>query len=387
MAHIRYTTKLEINGSKLDQFPLIITDNLKVHILSLEYLLHKRTSVKTSSLFTYAQHIADFLSQLEVENDGLTCESSEYREWDEIDDNWIEAYSVELISRYESEFDNTKGYVGQLLSSVVSYLKWAQEAGYTRNLIGLGENNRIKLNVSSSKKGDRKILPLAKKFSKEKSPKRTAPRMDWIDAVKANLVVKDSALIVRDELMIDWGVGVGLRAHEVCALTISQLLSRKSAEDAHINSENLYIKIVISKGGKPKTVPVSPLLIKRTWDFVDSQRKVILSSVERKVRAERIPFVDSGILFPSEKTGTKLHPRTFSNKVRNAFLKAVEAGDLAEDQNVWAHGLRYRHATDWLKDLDNKGVKNPERIAKQATRHQHENTLEIYTLSRYYEDD
>lgn len=387
MAHIRFTTKLEINGSRLDKFPLIITNNLKVHILSLEYLLHKRTSVTTSSLFTYAQHIADFLSQLETENKGFTCDDSEYKEWDEIDDDWIEEYSVELISRYESEFDNTKGYVGQLLSSVVNYLKWAQEVGYTRNLIGLGENNRIKLNISSSKKGDRQILPLAKKFLKEKSPKRTAPRMEWIDAVKANLVVKSPELGVRDELMIDWGVGVGLRAHEVCALTISQLPSRTSAEDAHINSQNLFIKIVISKGSKQKLVPVSPLLVTRTWNFVDKDRKVIFSSDDKKVRAERIPIVDSGILFPSEKTGTKLHPRTFSNKVRNAFLRAVEVGDLAEDQHVWAHGLRYRHATDLLKGLDNKGVKNPERIAKQATRHQHENTLETYTLSRYLEDD
>lgn len=152
MAHIRCTTKLEINGSKLDKFPLIITNNLKVHILSLEYFLHKRTSVQVTTLFTYAQHIADFLSQLEVENDGLTCEDPEYREWDEIDDNWIEAYSAELISRYESESDNKKNYVGSLLSTVVGYLKWTQTSGYTTNLIGIGEDNRIKLNTSSSKK-------------------------------------------------------------------------------------------------------------------------------------------------------------------------------------------------------------------------------------------
>ncbi|HFG2126871.1 TPA: tyrosine-type recombinase/integrase [Vibrio cholerae] len=386
MAHIRCTTKLEINGSKLDKFPLIITNNLKVHILSLEYFLHKRTSVQTTTLFTYAQHIADFLSQLEVENDGLTYEDPEYREWDEIDDNWIEAYSAELISRYGSETDNKKNYVGSLLSSVVGYLKWTQTSGYTTNLIGIGEDNRIKLNASSSKKGDQTILPLAKKLSKEKSPRRTAPRMDWIDAVKANLRVKSGELRVRDELMIDWCVAIGLRAHEVCSLTISQLPSKKSAEDAYINEQNVFINIVISKGSKPKRVPVSALLIKKTWDFVETDRERVLSEVKSKAKEQRIPFVDSGILFPSQTTGIKIHSRTFSNKIRNAFLKAVEVGDLAEDQVVWAHGFRHRHATDLLQGLDNKGVKNPERIAKQSTRHQHEDMLETYTVSRFHED-
>ncbi|EJG0639802.1 tyrosine-type recombinase/integrase [Vibrio vulnificus] len=386
MAHIRCTTKLEINGSKLDKFPLIITNNLKVHILSLEYFLHKRTSVQATTLFTYAQHIADFLSQLEVENDGLTCEDPEYREWDEIDDNWIEAYSAELISRYESESDNKKNYVGSLLSTVVGYLKWTQTSGYTTNLIGIGEDNRIKLNTSSSKKGDQTILPLAKKLSKEKSPRRTAPRMDWIDVVKANLQVKSGELRVRDELMIDWCVGIGLRAHEVCSLTISQLPSKKSAEDAYINEQNVFINIVISKGSKPKRVPVSALLIKKTWDFVEIDRERVLSQVKSKAKEQRIPFVDSGILFPSQTTGIKVHSRTFSNKIRKAFLKAVEVGELAEDQVVWTHGLRHRHATDVLQGLDNKGVKNPERIAKQSTRHQHEDMLETYTVSRFHED-
>lgn len=385
MARIRYTTMLEINGARIDKFPLIITSDLKVHIPALEYLLYKRASVKPSTLYTYAQYISDFLSQLEAENEGLTYEDSQYTEWDEIDDNWIEAYSRELVSRYNSESDNTENYVGAILTCLVDYLRWAQTKGYTSNLIGVGEDNRIKLNVSNSKSG-RTVLPLAKRFLKKKSPMRTAPRVEWIETVKHHLQVKNIALRIRDELMIDWCVGIGLRAHEVCSLMINQLPSRKSAEDAYINEQNVFINIVVSKGSKPKRVPVSPLLVKKTWDFVDADRRRLLSQVKAKLKAERFSFVDSGVLFPSQRSGNKINRRTFSNKVRNAFLRAVEAGDLAEDQVVWAHGLRHRHATDLLKGLDSRGVKNAEKIARQSTRHQHESTLETYTVGRYHED-
>lgn len=385
MAHLRFTTKLEVNGSKVKKFPFIITDKLKVDLLTLEYFLDLRASVSHRTLLTYAQHLTDFITQLEVGNDGLSYDDPEYKEWHEIDDNWFEEYSNELTTRYESDSDNSKGYVGQVLRTVVAYLKWTQSKGYTSNLIGTGEENRLVLNSSQSKKGGT-VHPLAKKLMKNKSAARTAPRTRWIETVKSHTHIKSRELSTRFELMVDWGVGVGLRAHEVCALTVSQLPSRESAEDAYINEENVYISIVVSKGDKPKTLPVSPMLVKKTWDFVDRERVAILSRVKSQAKKSRVPFVDSDILFPSERTGKELHPSTFSNQVRSSFLNAVEAGDLAEDQIVWAHGLRHRHATNQLKGADELGIKNPERVTKHVTRHKHEQTLETYTVARFHED-
>ena len=385
MAHLRFASNLEVNGSKLKKFPFIITEQLKVHLLTLEYFLDLRASVSHTTLLTYAQHLSDFITQLEVGNDGLSYDDPEYKDWDEIDDNWMEIYSNELIRRYGSDSDNSKGYAGQVLRSVVAYLKWTQSKGYTSNLVGIGEENRLKLNTSKSKRGGT-VHPLAKKLSKEKSPAKTAPRMSWIEIVKSHTHIKSRELSVRYELMVDWAVGLGLRAHEVCGLTVSQLPSRKAAEDAYINEENVFISIVISKGSKPKTLPVSPMLVKKTWDFVDRERKMVLSRVKSKAKKSRVPFVDSDILFPSLRTGKELGPVTFSNQVRVAFLKAVNAGDLAEDQVVWAHGLRHRFATNQLKGADERGLKNPERITKHVTRHKHEQTLETYTVARFHED-
>ncbi|WP_102292301.1 tyrosine-type recombinase/integrase [Vibrio cyclitrophicus] len=385
MAHLRFTTNLEINDSKVKKFPFIITNKLKVDLLTLEYLLDLRASVSHKTLLTYAQHLTDFISQLETCNDGLSYDDPAYTEWYEIDDNWFEEYSNELISRYESDSDNTRGYAGQVLRTVIAYLKWTQSKGYTSNLVGIGEENRLVLNPSESKKGGT-VHPLAKKLSKVKPQARTAPRMRWIEIVKSHTHIKSRELSSRYELMVDWGVGVGLRAHEVCALTVSQLPTRKSAEDAYINKENVYISIVISKGSKPNTLPVSPMLVKKTWDFVDRERQAILSRVKSKAKKSRVPFVDSGILFPSERTGKEMVSNTFSNQVRRAFLNAVEAGDLAEDQIVWAHGLRHRYATNQLKGADERGIKNPERITKHLTRHKHEQTLETYTVARFHED-
>lgn len=386
MAQLRYTTKLEINGTKVDKFPIIITDNLKAHILSLKYFLHLRTSTAASTLLIYAQRIADFITQLEIDNEGLEHGDCGYTEWDEIDDNWIEQYKNELTTRYDSESDNSNNYVGQVLGTVIAYLKWTQEQGYTNYLVGLTEDHRIKLKHSYSKKGDGTVYPLVKKLTKEKSPARTAPRRDWIDKVKANTQIATRELATRYELMIDWGLGLGLRAHEVCALTTAQLPLRQTAENAYINEENVFINIVVSKGSKPKRMPVNPILVKRTWDFIERDRVLIIRKLKNKARAKRATFVDSEILFPSSRTGGRIHPRTFSNQVRKAFLKAVEQGDLTEDEIVWAHGLRHRYATDTLKGLDNKGVKNPQRIAKHSTRHAHESTLDGYTVARFFED-
>lgn len=231
MAHLRFVSDLEINGSKLKKFPFIITEQLKVHLLILEYFLELRASVSYPTLLTYAQHLSDFITQLEVDNDGLSYDDPQYKDWDEIDDNWMETYSNEIINRCDSDLDNSKNYAGQVLRTVVAYLKWTQSKGYTSNLVGIGEENRLKLNTSESKRGGT-VHPLAKKLGKEKSPARTAPRMSWIEIAKSHSHIKSRELKVRYELMVDWAVGLGLRAHEVCALTVSQLPSQKSAEDA-----------------------------------------------------------------------------------------------------------------------------------------------------------
>ena len=383
MAHIRYTSEARLNGTHLKKFPVILTKDLKVHRLSLQFFLSIRSACSSNTLITYAYHLNDFINQLEVNNDELPKEKQ--TDWDDVDDAWLESYSTELRRRYGDDDDNTNNYVSQVLRTVISYFAWAQSKGYTSTLIGYDENARVRL--SPSMRLDGKSHPLVKRLAREKRPPRTAPLRIWIDAVKAWTTLVNKEQYIRFGLMVDWGVGAGLRAHEICELSITQLPLRETAENATINGKNVYINLVVTKGGKPKRIPVSPVLVKKTWDYIETERKSIKSKLKAKARRNKVAYFESPIIFLSATTGKSLSPRAFSNQVRKAWLNAVKCGALTEDEVVWTHGLRHRFATDLLKGLDQLGFKHPEEIAKHATRHSRSQSLDCYTINRFFEDD
>lgn len=383
MAHIRYTNDADFNGNKHKKFPVILSGDLSVHRLSLKYFLSLRVQSSSATLVTYAQHLCDFLSQLEYDNKGLS--EGEQLSWDEVNDQWLENYCNELRSRLGTDKDNSSNYVGHVLRTVIAFLDWAQKSNYARNLTGYGEFSRIRLLPAKSEGAI--SHPLVKRFTREKSPSRTAPLKEWIETVKEHTTLAGAEQYKRFELMVDWGVGVGLRAHEICALNIEQLPSRKTVENAAINGKNVFISLHVTKGSKPKTVPLSPLLVKRTWDYIEGERLIIVNKFKSKAKKNKVPFSESSEVFLSATTGRALNARSFSNQVRNAWLNAVNCGELTEDELVWAHGLRHRFATDLLKGLDSAGVKRPEEIAKHLSRHSKSESLEAYTVGRYFEDD
>jgi integrase len=382
MAHIRYANSVEFNGSLHGRFPVILSEDLTVHRLSLRFLLSLRTKNAERTLITYAHHLCDFLTQLEIDNND--CPYEQKFAWDEIDDCWLESYRNALLSRTGTVKDNRKNYVAQVLRTVIAYLEWTQKKGFSYNLIGISDLFRIRL--APSKKEGNVSHPLVTSYSKDTSEPRTAPRMDWIENVKAYTKLVDKKLQVRFELMVDWGVVVGLRAHEICALNIDQLPQRITAENAAIAGKNVFINVVVSKGSKPKVIPINPLLVKKTWDYIENDRSSIVSAHRRKKRKKKEVYVESPIIFLSSSTGRALHPRSFSNQVRSAFLYAVKCGVLTMDELVWLHGLRHRFTTDILKSLDSAGVKRTEEVAKHLTRHSSPDSLETYSIGRFFED-
>lgn len=382
MAHIRYADSVDFYGSLHGRFPVILSEELTVHRLSLQYLLSLRVMCAERTLITYAHHICDFLTQLEVDNNG--CSDEQRLAWDEIDDSWLESYRNELLSRPGANKDNTKNYVAQVLRTVIAYLEWTQTQGYSYNLIGVEERCRVRL--LPSKKDGVVSHPLVKRLSKEKSAPRTAPRMDWIEIVKAHTTLGANNLQVRFELMVDWGAALGLRAHEICALNIEQLPERKTAENAAIAGENVFINVVTSKGSKPKVIPISPLLVKRTWDYIENDRSSTVKAHRKRNRKRKDVYVESSSIFLSSTTGRALHPRTLSNQVRSAFCCAVECGALTKDELVWLHGLKHRFTTNILKGLDSAGIQRVEEIAKHLTRHKSPDSLQTYAVGRFFED-
>lgn len=368
VAHFRRTDSALVAGHEaVKGFPLILSNSYRVHWISLRFFLKVFSEGATlSSVHTYAQHIFDLINQLEHESDdGMG--------FDQIYDEWLVSYRHEIISR-----GNTENYASQVLRTCVTFLLWLEEEKYIHMVIG--EGALYKVRVRRTAKGN-VTHPAAKSMNGDKR-KSVAPRAEWIDIVK-EYGPADEGLSARFELMVDWGAVLQLRAHEICALKVPQLPELKTAENAIRDGRFVDITLTVTKGGKSKTIPVSPLLIKNTWEFIYSARQRIVNKFKRRATKNREGYVEPKQIFLSDKTGQAFSPVSLSNAVRSAFLKAVKDGRLTMDERVWLHGLRHKGILSALKKLDAEGIDRPEAIVRQISRHSSDDAMEPYLTDRF----
>ena len=365
---IRYTSNSKIGAKVIDGFPLLLNGDKSVHWISLEYCLElRRQGTAVRSIATYAAQLLDFLMQLEI--DELS--------YSQISDSWLEAYKDSILDRGGiNPTKNSDNYASQLLRTAVAFLWWLEQNEYIRGVIGVHRTNPVR--VSETRKGVRHYL--TRGASRKRSNVAT-PRKKWIEAIKTHGPQRPD-LAERFELMIDWGAGLGLRAMEICSLEISDLPSAQLADTALRDKCNLGITIR-SKGALQKKVPVSPLLIKKSWQYINSSRNVVVRHQSKLAQKEYGKYQDSKFVFLSDKTGTQINPGSFSNTVRSAYRKSVDAGDLPEGCRVWAHGLRHHFAVTVTREYDKRGVKNVENISRQLTRHGSEDAMEPYLIDRF----
>jgi integrase len=368
---LRTTRNALVRGGAVEGFPLILNGQYEVDWLTLEHFLDLHRSVAVSSLKLYATHLVDFLAQLEV--DGLNL--------DDVTDEWLIAYKNSLLNRENSSgIRNSSNYASQVLRTVVHYLYWLEQNKFVRNIVG--ETKHHKVRIQASERGIKH--PLTKNGAGS-SKSIVTPRKEWIETVKTYGPERED-LTERFELMIDWGMSAGLRAHEICALTISQLPVRETAVNALKEGRKVYVKLTVTKGSKVDNIPISPLLLIRTWDYIELYRPDITEWFSKKSKSEYEVYREPDEIFLSSKTGKAVTSRSFSNSIRSALLRAIEAGDLTVDEKVWTHGLRHNFTNNLLKGFDAAGVKRPEALARQATRHAHEDSLENYSGERFNED-
>lgn len=358
MACILKTKKANLFGSPVKGFPVLIMEDNRVHWLSLNYFLDIYERLSLSSVALYAQHIQDLYSQIEVEEN--------YNEVGDIDDSFLRAFKEDIAMRGGMRRES---YTSHVIHSILLYCEWLECNGYCKNLIGDTKNHQIR--VKYTDKGRIKH-PLAKL---SRNARCSAPRTNWIEIVK-QYGPKGDAVHTRFELMIDWCRTVGLRANEVCSLKIFQLPSFDSVDKALLESRDLDCPLLITKGNKQDIARVPSLLLKRTWNYINVERKELLNSCSKSIPS------DSEYIFISKLTRTKLNPTSFSNSVRKAYLSACINGELKETERVWTHGLRHNFAVTTIKVFDNSGIKRPESVARQFTRHSSEQALETYLLDR-----
>jgi site-specific recombinase XerD len=376
MAYLIKTKKANINGELVKGFPILLWENNDIHWLSLNFFIEKYRNTVVKSIGTYAQHLQDIYSQIEYQ-EGI-------EEISDIDDDFLIAYKASIRSRgitSERKTENTKNYAAQIIGTVLLYCMWLEENGYSRNLIGTTKFHKIRITLTAT---GRIKHALSKHKSTDKKALR-APRESWVEIVK-RYGPKGQYVNKRFELMVDWGRAAGLRADENCHLTVNQLPLRETAEKGILDGKNIYILLTHTKGSIDKSIPVNPLLIKRTWDFIDAERAALVQKIKIKIKNKKEIYTENDFVFLSERSGDPLLPSSFSREIRTGFLKAVDAGDLTEDERVWCHGLKHIFSVVLLKRLDEKGVRRPEAVARQATRHSSEGAMEPYLTERFNED-
>lgn len=372
MASLKKTKNANVSGVKIKNFPVILRKDYAVDYLILNYCFELYRYSSISSIYTYATHLCDFVSQLEVEDDVNI---------NTINDAWLSSYKNAIRNRHNSSGNqNTENYATQVLSTVIRYLTWLEDNNYIRNVIGIGKLYRVRLDSINNKTRH----PLSRANTKQKR-KNITPRSEWIEAIKQHGPKRDD-LAERFSLMIDWGKTLGLRAMEMCALKVNQLPLRETAENALKENRNTFILLSKTKGNKPANIPVSPELIINTWDFIDIYRTDIVSRYKKRAKKDYKPYFEPEEIFLSDKSGVGITPRGLSNSMRSAFLRAVECGDLTVDERVWTHGLRHNFTNNLLKALDRAGVKRPEAVARQITRHGSVEAMEPYLVDRFNED-
>lgn len=371
MAYVDYADEVTFAGKSHEKFPLILNNDHIINRLTLKYFLSQRILWDTTTLGTYVKHICDFISQLEVENKECS--------FDHIDEYWLEAYANQISNRNPG----SGGYVSQLLSSVISFLYWCENNNYCKNLIGV--TSKFKIKVFQTKNGV--THNLVKYYEKQKASPKIAPRDEWIETVLSEEYFNSEDLEIRFNLMVEWGRRCGLRAHEICALSIDQIPSRETLEQAIIEKKNIFIELTVTKGKKKARIPVSGILLKKTLDYIESERNQLIKKFKNKARLQRKAYIPPQQVFISSRTGQALHRRTFSNQLNARWQQAVENGNLTKNQHVWVHGLRHRFATDKLKEISQlTSIRDPGEVTKTLTRHRHSSTLDIYTASIYLED-
>lgn len=371
MAYLRTTSKAQVGGlERIKGFPLILTEDYRVNWLALHFIfyLFKRSSV--SSVKTYAVHLTDFYSQLEVGNLDVF----------DVDDDWLSAYKKYLVHRDGSGPENTQNYASQVIRTVIIYCAWLTKQGFSDTLCGEGCNYRVKIN--EGRKGGVKHFLIKNENSDVRSI--SAPWSQWIETIKI-YGPKREDLARRFELMIDWGRLAGLRAHEICHLKIWQLPDKKSAFKSLENKRKIKIKLFVTKGGEDGSVYVPPLLVTKTWEYVDIYRMDVIRRHKKIKKSKREAYLEPEYIFLSNATGEHVTPKGLSNAVRKAFLAAVENEKLTADERVWLHGLRHNFISLGFKVADELKVRNPENYVRQSSRHKSVGSLTGYSSGRHDE--
>lgn len=142
---------------------------------------------------------------------------------------------------------------------------------------------------------------------------------------------KQTGVVDRNTLLIDWYVQVGVRRVEWSSLTLRQIPQWTEIYSLRERRHVFELRLTKTKGGRARYVGVLSDLLETTREYIEGPRAEI---VGRFLEKKNTNYREPEEIFLSYKTGLPLTLRSISNLLSSLF----------EEANVTGHGHRLRAA-------------------------------------------
>lgn len=319
---------------------------------------------------------------------------------DAVDDRALNTYVSNMESRPSPVTgrpyrDNT---IIRRLSTVKMFCSWAQDRGLLRHRFLVGEvkskrptDSRFLAHLASSRKTEKFAADVDVPSAPDPSENVTVLSREEARAILNALgppvpmecFDETEELIdgqsVRDRVMAQCGLYVGLRREEVCDLELTMLNAIKIADDAHPQSHQKMS--VHGKGDKWRTVNVPTWLVWAMRYYVATER----AGVVAKVCEQNANYVSPNRIFlntPSARIGrgAQVAPKTLSRIFREAQLRrnaGCACGSLTEPGAGPIYGfhvLRHSYAVYTYISRKRGGDTDPIKYIQAQLGHAHYST-------------
>lgn len=270
-----------------------------------------------SSLLKEAEQLQAFFSFLDRKSVSLG------RVDDEFLLRWVAAQEKRGIS---------KGVIADRISLIIRLFHYLESRGWIQKVIALESGAHAPLDFVpkittkpvATRRGNRRhrriLVRSTIEIARETRPPQPTPSEENISALYALLGSKLGPMSKRNKVMLDWFLQPVPRRSELLRLRIADLPTYKEAVRCELEHTFCKVTFLETKGGRPRTAPVSPYLILSTYEYIKNEREDVVGRFGAKDRRYREPEE----VFLSSKTGRKLNERAVSN-LFSGLLRATGA--------------------------------------------------------------
>lgn len=366
-------------GRSYPGIPLLVnSDHVFVHD-ACDYFRHLviRDGMQTSSVKTYAQYILNFWNFLE--NAKI---------------NYLEVTDLELLTWLNSQRarGNKNYFVQSRCDAVFDMFCWFQVTGRVLNMVRVpGRNDREEFQpaLSSRDANGRKSMRSRYKIvsairGRAKDGKSLQPTPTSEDLTKLYVVADNASspdISERNQLFIDWLSQTGVRRAELSGLDVNQIPDWSIIDRVRASAHVYELKLVKTKGGRPRHIGVLPSLLERTREWIEGGRAEIV----QRFRSKSAGYSEPVEVFISNKTGLALKNAAISNLFTNFFREAHVEGHMHRIRAYYLTNLLQAEVDAVLAANAINGLKPPDidweliirKVAERAG-HQHLDSLRYY---------